>query len=175
MKWQIDEIQKQKSIDFSEVLDLKSELMARNPEILDLTEVAVTGSINYDDGFYDLSANADYIITLPSSRSLEPVRLPVELEISESYAPPDKADEVDESTFYSLETDEISLDEVVADNILLEIPLQILTDEEKESGTMPHGKNWQVLSEEDYEQLKAGQKKANSPFAALDGLTTKID
>lgn len=175
MKWRIDEIQKQKLIDFDEVLDLKDELTARNTDILDLTDVAAAGSIKYDDGFYDLLADVSYIITLPSSRSLKPVRLPVTLEIFETYALPEKVEEADKSVIFPLESDEISLDEVVADNILLEIPLQILTDEEKETGAMPHGKNWKVLSEEDYEQSKVDQKKANSPFAALDGLANTFD
>ncbi|MDR2975970.1 MAG: YceD family protein [Streptococcaceae bacterium] len=175
MKWQISEIQKQKSIRFDEILDLKSELMARNPEILDLTDVSVKGSVDYENGLYDLLADVSCVISLPSTRSLKVVELPLDFEISETYALPENTEEVNEPMILSLASNEISLDEVIADNILLEIPLQVLTDEEKESGVMPHGKNWTVLSEDDYEKIKAETKKSNSPFASLNNLSHEAE
>ncbi|MBF0844428.1 DUF177 domain-containing protein, partial [Streptococcus danieliae] len=65
------------------------------------------------------------------------------------------------------------LEDSVADNILLEIPLKVLTPEEETEESMPQGQSWQVLSEEDYLQQQAEAKKENSPFASLQDLFTE--
>ncbi|HFH9692876.1 TPA: YceD family protein, partial [Streptococcus pyogenes] len=58
----------------------------------------------------------------------------------------------------------------IVDNILLAIPLQVLTEEEKKSKELPAGQNWAVLTEEDYQCLKEEKQKENNPFASLQGL-----
>ena len=73
---------------------------------------------------------------------------------------------------FTLEADWISLSESVADNILLEIPLQILAEDEKVgAASLPSGKNWAVLSEADYQKQKEEEAEADkenkSPFAGL--------
>lgn len=170
MRWKIDEIRKLKVINFeNETLNLKSELMARNPEILDISAITVTGSVKFDDKFYDLFAQAHYDITLPSSRSLEPVTLHQALEIFESYS--DSEEELKNEEIFPIESDEISLDEALADNILLEIPLRRLTQEEEDEDTSNlHGKTWSVMSEEAYQQHQADKKRESSPFASLGSL-----
>lgn len=52
----------------------------------------------------------------------------------------------------------IDLDESVEDNILLSIPIQVLTEEEQNSQEMPSGNDWEVISEEAY--LESKQKAA---------------
>ena len=69
-----------------------------------------------------------------------------------------------------IENEEINLTESVADNILLHIPLKVLTSEEKASDCMPSGNDWQVMTEEEYQKSKQAQKEKNSPFASLQGL-----
>ena len=68
--------------------------------------------------------------------------------------------------------DLIDLTESVADNILLEIPLQVLTEEEKQTDVLPSGTAWQVLSEETYQQMQAEEEQVDksTPFSQLDGL-----
>ena len=69
-----------------------------------------------------------------------------------------------------LDKDIISLDESVTDNILLEIPLQILAENE-EAEELPSGKFWSVLSEEDYAKQQEDKKEEKkSPFDGLNGL-----
>ena len=79
-------------------------------------------------------------------------------------------DLLDSDMIFTLEADWISLSESVADNILLEIPLQILAEDEKAgAASLPSGKNWSVLSEADYQKQKEEEadKENKSPFAGL--------
>ena len=64
----------------------------------------------------------------------------------------------------------IDLEESVIDNILLGIPMQVLSEEEQVSAEMPSGNHWSVLTEEQYDALQDEKKKANNPFASLGGL-----
>ncbi|ETJ26484.1 hypothetical protein Q604_UNBC17365G0001, partial [human gut metagenome] len=42
---------------------------------------------------------------------------------------------------------------------------QVLTAEEEASDSMPSGNDWQVMTEEEYQQSKQEQKEKNSSFA----------
>ena len=48
--------------------------------------------------------------------------------------------------------------------------MQVLSEEEQNSDTMPSGNSWSVLTEEQYNALQNKKKKENSPFSALNGL-----
>ena len=70
----------------------------------------------------------------------------------------------------------ISLDESVADNILLAIPLQILTKEEAESNQMPAGQDWEVISEDDFlQQKETAAPKIDPRLAKLSELLDTTD
>lgn len=81
-----------------------------------------------------------------------------------------KEDLVRENLVLVLEEDYIDLEESAIDNILLTIPMQVLSEEEQNSDTMPSGNSWSVLTEEQYNALQNKKKKENSPFSALNGL-----
>ncbi|MEY8461898.1 DUF177 domain-containing protein [Streptococcus merionis] len=161
-------------LSFSEKLDLKANLQSRNPEILNIEEVTANGQVKYENKMYFLDYFLSYKLTLPSSRSMAPVLLEQSYPVTEIFM--EEADlrnlagDIDEELVLVIEREQIDLSESVADNILLSIPLKVLTPEEEASAAFPEGEDWQVLSEEDYAASQAEQKKANSPFAGLAGL-----
>lgn len=165
---------KSEGVTFDDYLSIKEELLGRDAGILDIRDVHAVGSVTYDQGLYLLNYKLDYVITLPSSRSMTPVELEEGQLISEIFITQadmaDKEDLVEENLVLVLEGESIDLVESVIDNILLNIPLQVLTEEEVNSDDMPSGSNWSVLTESQYDQLKSDKKKANNPFSALDGL-----
>ena len=69
-----------------------------------------------------------------------------------------------------LDGDTINLDESILDNILLNIPLRVLTPEEESGQISLSGNDWEVLSEEDFAALQQEKKEASNPFAQLNGL-----
>ena len=177
MKWSILEISKKKIIKFEEELELTADLKQRSEEILDAKPVKVQGQISYDTGIYYLDYTLKVGLTLPSSRSLKPVDYPMEIQVNEAFTTEEflkeNEDLLDSDMIFTLEADWISLSESVADNILLEIPLQILAEDEEEgSASLPSGKNWAVMSEADYKKQKEEEenKENKSPLAGLAGL-----
>ncbi|MGT2948976.1 YceD family protein [Streptococcus devriesei] len=171
----ISDIKKQpEGLAFEERLSIEEAVKERNPDVLALEDVLAKGRVSYDDGLYLLNYELSYTISLPSSRSLETVRQAKSLFINEVFIEnsqlEDKKDLVDEDLVLILEDAAIDLEESVIDNILLNIPLKILTEEEKQSQNLPSGQDWNLLSEEDYQNLQKEKKEKNSPFAALDGL-----
>ena len=172
---EIIDIKKQaQGISFNEKLAIERAVQQRNPDVLALREVSAKGKVTYDDDFYLLNYELTYIITLPSSRSMKPVEQKKIFSINEVFVENSqleaKKDFMDEDLFLILEDDGIDLKESVIDNILLNIPLRVLTKEEEQEQSLPSGQNWSLLSEEQYQNLQKGKKEKSSPFAALEGL-----
>ena len=159
---------------FDQELDLLKDLQKRNPEILDLKNVTATGGVAYDTGLYVLDYQLSYTIVLASSRSMEPVEIQESYPVTEVFAE-DVQSEADiealeEDLILPIEGGKIDLSESVADNILLNIPLKVLTPEEEAGEGFIEGNDWKILSEEEYQAAQAIKKEENSPFAGLQGL-----
>lgn len=159
---------------FDQELDLLKELQKRNPEILDLKNVTATGRVAYDTGLYVLDYQLSYTIVLASSRSMEPVELQESYPVTEVFAEDVQSDAdieaLEEDLILPIEGGKIDLSESVADNILLNIPLKVLTPEEETGQGFIEGNDWKILSEEEYQAAQAIKKEENSPFAGLNGL-----
>ena len=159
---------------FDQELDLLKELQKRNPEILDLKNVTATGRVAYDTGLYVLDYQLSYTIVLASSRSMEPVELQESYPVTEVFAEDVQSDAdieaLEEDLILPIEGGKIDLSESVADNILLNIPLKVLTPEEETGQGFIEGNDWKILSEEEYQAAQAIKKEENSLFAGLQGL-----
>ncbi|MCH4168850.1 MAG: DUF177 domain-containing protein [Streptococcaceae bacterium] len=176
MKWSLSELKKfqNQSIDFNESLKLKKNIQDRNREVLDLSDVTVVGTLEINQIDYVLSYQASYIITLPSSRSLEPVEIKESIEVLEVFMTPEeyqKSEILEDENVLVLEKDLIDLDESISDNVLLNIPIQVLTDAERTGAGFISGNDWEIMSEEDYRnRLTKEKKEKNSPFSHLNEL-----
>ena len=159
---------------FAQELDLLRELQKRNPEILDLKNVTTTGRVAHDTGLYVLDYQLNYTIVLASSRSMEPVELQESYPVTEVFAEDVQSDAdieaLEEDLILPIEGGRIDLSESVADNILLNIPLKVLTPEEEAGQGFIEGNDWKIMTEEEYQEAQAIKKEENSPFAGLQGL-----
>ncbi len=166
MKWSLLELNKYKEepLVFSETLHLKEELLQRDDTLLDVSPIKVEGLLAVNKSEYLLHYTIQVTVTVPSSRSLEPVALPMPMQITvdEVFMTKEQMDTRDErfaaEEIILLDKPTIDLDESVEDNILLSIPIQVLTEEEQNSQEMPSGNDWEVISEEAY--LESKQKAA---------------
>ena len=170
----IQEIQKNPDgLAFEKKLDLAKELKERNPEILDVQDIVASGKVQYEDGLYFLDYDLSYTITLTSSRSMEPVELKESYLVNEIFMEEGQTasqDMIDQDLVLPIENGEINVSESVADNILLNIPLKILTAEEEAGQGFLSGQDWQVMTEEEFAAAQEAQKEKNNPFAGLQGL-----
>ena len=159
---------------FDQELDLLKDLQKRNPEILDLKDVTATGRVAYDTGLYVLDYQLTYTIVLASSRSMEPVEIKESYPVTEVFAEDVESDAdieaLEEDLILPIEGGKIDLSESVADNILLNIPLKVLTPAEEDGQGFIEGNDWKIMTEEEYQEAQAIKKEENSPFAGLQGL-----
>ena len=155
---------------FNEAPSLLESIKERYDQVLNLEQIQASGQVAYDNGLYLLDYQLSYDITLPSSRSLEPVTLSFNYPVSETFIQEADAalqkELVEENLVLILDGDTINLDESILDNI----PLRVLTPEEESGQISLSGNDWEVLSEEDFAALQQEKKEASNPFAQLNGL-----
>lgn len=165
MKWSLLELRKYQDmpLTFEEILHFKDELMERDKQIIDLAPVSVKGLVTVSEKEYLLHYTVETIITLPSTRSLLPVELPMQFSVDEIFMTPEQYEQREESIsdeeVLILENQTLDLSDSVADNILLEIPMQVLSEEEKNTNELPSGDDWVVLSEDEYQHQQESKEQ----------------
>jgi len=173
MKWSLTELRKNhrsEPLTFEETLDLKADLMERyGDDVLDLGPVTTSGLVSVVGGDVVVVAKVKADLTVPSSRSLEPVQLPVDFQMTEYYvSDPAATQRFEKSDVVMVVPDDvIDFDKAIGDNIILQIPMHILTDAEQEGAAMPEGKDWQVVSEADLSKVEAENKPVDPRLAKL--------
>lgn len=177
MKWTIRQLKDHPDdiIQFEESLDIKDLLMERNSSIIDVESVIVNGYFVPSNEDIILHGQIDTRLTVPSSRSLEPVPLHLNIPISERYVYEEYDGNVGEyeETTIVLEYDYIDLGAAVTDVIAVNIPTRVLKPGEEDS-EMPSGNHWTVVTEEEYE-LKKAQEKAETVDPRFAALKTLLD
>ena len=171
MKLNIQEIRKQsEGLHFEQTLDLAADLRARNQEILDVKISLAVGKVQYEDRMYFLDYQLSYTIVLASSRSMEPVELVESYPVTEVFmeGATNQLDQevLDDDLVLPIENGELDLAESVSDNILLNIPIKVLTAEEEAGQGFVSGNDWQIMTEEEYQAQQAVKKEENSPLLA---------
>ncbi|MCH5462727.1 DUF177 domain-containing protein [Lactobacillus sp. LC28-10] len=174
MKLSLSELQKEyrhEPLKFDEALDLKADLMERYPdEVLDVTPVHINGMASVDNNgdvlFY---THVSATLTVPSTRSLTPVELPTDFDVTEFYVASQAALTRYEKSDVVLvvEDDVIDVDKAIADNLLLQIPMQVLTKAEQSADKLPEGQGWEVTIEGDQEAKESDSKTVDPRLAKL--------
>ncbi|BDP70475.1 hypothetical protein EfmAA94_16480 [Enterococcus faecium] len=88
-------------------------------------------------------------MTVPSTRSLEPVELPMDFSVDEVFMTEEQFQSRDEQMsadeILLIEGPLLNLAESIEDNILLAIPMRVLTKEEEAATELPKGNDWEVM------------------------------
>ena len=173
MKWSLNELRQtaDEPLMFEETLDLKASLTKRRPEILDVSPVLVKGVFSVDELGVLGYAKVKTTVTLPSTRSLEPAEVDLEFEFTEHYVSHHERDLSrfeDTDVVIVLENDILDLNSVIEDNILLQIPMQVLTKaEQQDDATMPNGGDWNVVSEGELKKMQKDEDGVDPRLAKL--------
>ena len=156
---------------FDEEMQVEDNLKSRDDTILEVSPALAKGFLVYQNETVIAQFRCVVDITLPSSRSLEPVVVPLSIEIVERYIPKGTSFEEQELTeiVIPLETDWIDLQPAVEDHILLSIPLQVLSPEELSEDRMPSGQDWEVISQDELalRRTVAKEQQIDPRLAAL--------
>ncbi|MBF8807792.1 MAG: DUF177 domain-containing protein [Enterococcus lacertideformus] len=165
MKWSLLELRKYQEtpLTFHKILDLKEKLMERDNLILDVTPVTVEGLVSVDKKGYLVHYTVQTTLTVPSTRSLEPVELPLDFTVDELFMTKEqyqfRNEQLAAEEILLIEDASLDLSESIEDNILLAIPMRVLTEEEERATDLPKGTDWEVVSEEEYQRRKLEDAK----------------
>ncbi|MFJ8451334.1 YceD family protein [Aerococcus viridans] len=175
MKWSIQELRQIASqpMIIQESVDMKEQMKAVIPELIDISPVSVDGMVLYEEHTVLTQLRLALKMTMPSTRSLEPVVLDLQLPVSERFIEDGwETDIVDEEHVVQLSMDSYTLDlrESIRDNILLNLPIQILTEEEEADDAFPEGDDWRVVSQTEFEAEREEEEVINPEFAKLQDL-----
>lgn len=150
-------------------LEMRDEFFDRSKDLLlKAKNVHVEGDLFYDEPYVTGNFHVTADLVVPSSRSLAPVDYHEDFRFTENYsetAPTKQELEDNSDPIVKVENDKIDLQTAVEDNMLLHIPVTILTPEEEENNIFPEGQDWEVVSEADFEEGKKNQ--INPAFAKL--------
>ncbi len=156
------------SLTISEEVTMTDAFFKRAQEMLSSAKhVHVEGTLSRQAPFVVGDFHVMANVTAPSSRSLTPVDFPLDFHFTENYAEqmPPEADDTEDVPIILIKNDLIDLQKAIEDNLLLNLPTTILTNDEKNKGVYPSGDGWQVVSQDSYEKEKT--QRLNPAFASL--------
>ncbi len=176
MKWSIHQLQRYRQGDmpFDEMVDLES-VKKRNPEIRGIDPVRVSGTCKIDSFEIECDFRLEGTMTLPCARTWEDVRFPFTIESTEVFNWDEYSIHEDEEEVHSVEGEFIELDPVLEELILLEIPLQVYS-EQAEDMTEAEGDGWSYMTDEAYdEKVEESKPEVDPRLAGLANLFDKKD
>ncbi|MBS4207733.1 DUF177 domain-containing protein [Bacillus sp. FJAT-50079] len=168
MKWSVVQLQnfRGREFEFDEVIDITDDLKQRNPEIRDLTPVHVTGKANVDSKKVSFHLHVTGTYTLPCSRTLEDVKVPIDVHSIETFLLQPLDYELGEMEIvHEADGGNINLIPVIEELLLLEVPLQVFSEEEINGATQV-GNGWEVMTEEQFLNKQELAKKKIDPRLA---------
>lgn len=166
MKWSIHQLQKyrQGAMPLDEAVNLET-VKKRNPEIRDIKPVHVTGSCVIGSKKLSCRFHLEGVMTLPCSRTWEDVEYPFSIETNEQFSW-DEATLATDDAIHPVEGEVIDPTPLFEELILLEVPLQIFS-EEAEKVRRAEGKGWSYTTEDEYDaQLNEEKEKKVDPRLA---------
>lgn len=176
LKWSLAELQRYRNDYYpvSGVVNLTNALKNRKDDLIDASSIEIEGTITLEgsDKYY-VDLTLDLTLTLPSSRSLEPVDLDMTLPFHEVYLAPDarivaSEDEIEDDLYFSLEKDILDLQIPIEDTILASIPLKVLSKKEQDSYELPSGQDWSMRLEDEMDSKPVSDESAKSKASPFD-------
>ncbi|WP_203362214.1 YceD family protein [Bacillus sp. REN10] len=167
MKWSIIQLQKfrDKGLVLDELVDM-SVLQERDPQIRNVAPVHVTGRTDISPEKVTFHLQVKGQMTLPCSRTLVDVEYPFDFQMTETFLlkPSLFSEYGDEDEIHKVQGDVIDLAPILEEAILLEVPMQVLS-EDADQHVIPSGKGWEYHSQE--QSVSKEEKKVDPRLAGL--------
>ena len=153
----LHELAKKTYHQFKEDILFKEEDLKKIPLFSSLKWASSVVDIKYLEKIIEVKIHLDAELIMLSTRTLEEVNLLVHNE--DTYLFSESRDD-DNEDIINIEGNEIDLYPYYLELLISSIPSKFVKDEDY----YPHGENWEVISEEEYNK----RKENNNPFSELD-------
>ncbi len=153
LNWTVNELlqYKDEGLSLDETVNLP-EVIARDPEVRDLTPVHVKGFVEFNPAYLTFHLTVSGEMTLPCAITLQDVLYPFNIQTAETYPLKDEKNLEIEDTpvevIHSLESDDIDLKNALTEAILVEKPMRVISEEARKAAKL-EGQGWSVITEED--------------------------
>lgn len=143
-----------KSIEVNEVYSFTLDEL-KGTDLLKLDDVKVEGEIRKNSlGNIELNVDVEGVMVLPCAITLKPVNYPFSIEISGEIEELMENFDENERNFQN----SIDILPIIWENILMEIPMRVVSEEAKNSDIKLEGEGWKFVTEEE---------KKTSPLSEL--------
>ncbi|WNF35567.1 YceD family protein [Bacillaceae bacterium IKA-2] len=148
MKWSIQQLNmlKNKGINIDEMVDV-SEIMKVDHEIKDVSLVHVKGTASFTSHSVTFFLQLEGEMVLTCARTLADVPFPIQIATTETFKLHDWVGFVEGDEIHDLDNGTVNLIPYIVQALLLEIPLQIFS-EEQFGDALPKGENWELITSE---------------------------
>ena len=135
----------EKSIEVNEVYSFSEEEL-KGTDLLKLDDVKIEGEIFKNSlGNIELSLGVEGVMVMPCAITLKPVNYPFNIEISGEIEELMENIEENSTNFQN----SIDILPIIWENILMEIPMRVVSDEAKDSDIKMEGNGWKFVTEEE--------------------------
>ena len=125
------------------------EIIETDPTIREVSPMHITGRGDIDSTKVTFHLKIEGHLILPCSRTLVDVKLPINVETTETFLLQDSVYEAEEE-IYRVKGDVIDLMPVIREILLLEVPMQIFCEDVNHEDAAPQsGQDWEVVHDQD--------------------------
>lgn len=160
MKWTLSQLQKfrSKGLPIDETINM-DEIKETDPTIRKVSPIHITGCTDIDSTKVTFHLNIKGSLVLPCSRTLVDVDYPINVETTETFLLKVSEYETDEEEVHQVK-DVIDLKPIIAEILLLEVPMQVFCEDVTEEGAPQSGNDWEVIQEQDLQEKKVDPRLA---------------
>ena len=124
-------------------IDIDKEYL-KNTDIKDISKVKIKGNIKEFEGEYNLNLNIKCTLTLVCSISLKDVKYDINIDINEVISDNNESIDIEENN--KIINNTIDLIPIIWQNIILEVPLKVISDDVKVENIS--GDGWRFITDE---------------------------
>ncbi|HWO95101.1 MAG TPA: YceD family protein [Bacillus sp. (in: firmicutes)] len=150
MKWSVHQLYKlqQKGLKLDDYVDV-SDVREVDPQIREVKPVHVTGRADISSAKVTFHLKISGEMILPCSRTLVDVPYPFHIETTETFLLKPVEYELEEDVHY-VKGEVVDLDPIIKEHILVEVPMQVFSDNPHAEGAAPQsGRDWEVVAEQE--------------------------
>ena len=150
LKWTLSQLQKYRNKDFiiDEIVRV-DEIKQVDPTIREVSPMHITGRGDIDSTKVTFHLKIEGYLILPCSRTLVDVKLPINVETTETFLLQGSVYETEEEA-YQVRNDVVDVMPIIQEILLLEVPMQVFCEDVNHEDAAPQsGKDWEVVNEED--------------------------